>query len=233
MSKHWSPVIIIRRQPVFDVGQTLREIFFFIHEKGKQAVRSAEWIEMQAALVWFRSRQRRAHTNTHICCYFEFSPRLLDFRVDPTSSLTSWWASPPQALPAVRPRTEAWWWSCTCSTAALRQSSTWEHKQPSLETPTLIPPPSPLCAQANDPESLSNKFISYSAQSWGAVLAEHWSVDSLWLQTPKCEIEWQMSKQNSPWLLSFPPGIIPHTHKHTRAQTHTLVQRQTHLPLFD
>lgn len=47
---------------------------------------------------------------------------------DGKSSLTSWLVSLRQALPAHHLRTEVYWWSYTCSTAVLRQSSTWEHK---------------------------------------------------------------------------------------------------------
>ncbi len=182
---------------------------------------------MQAARAQFKAEEstfgictyKHTHTLTLLlkfCSIFDRFPWWQSL------SLTSWWESPPLALPAPRPQTEACWWSCTCSTVVLRQSLTWKHRQLLHKAPTLTPC---LCEQANDPESrLTTLFFILFRDD--TLLSEHWSVydiDSLWLQRQKDEIKWQLSKHNSPWMVSFS----------TQNNIYFPVRRQTHLPLFD
>lgn len=87
--------------------------------------------------------------------------------------LTSWWESPLRALRAPRPQTRACWWSCICSTAVLRRSSTWEHKQLLHKGPLLIPQ---LCAHTNDPESCLTTLFYIPRRAEGSPLGERWSV---------------------------------------------------------
>ena len=111
-------------------------------------------------------------------------------------SLTSWWASPPQALPAPHPQTEESWWSCTCSTAVLHQSSTWEHKQlwHNASLRTLHP---------NYMRKLMTQTIVWQLYFIFGTGLSHWSVTTLIMASQNGEMEWQLSKQNSPWLVWF------------------------------
>lgn len=152
--KHWSPVIVISRQPVLMLARPWQKPFFFIHEKEN----TQSGILNRAERHRLGSRRERARIYRH-----------RQFAV----LLTSWWESPPPALRAPRPQTRACWWSCICSTAVLRRSSTWEHKQLLHEGPLLIPQ---LRAHTNDPESCLTALFYIPRRAEGSPLGERRSV---------------------------------------------------------
>lgn len=116
---------------------------------------------MEAAQARVTTRESTHLKTPAICCSSVFF------------LLTSWWESPLRALRAPRPQTRACWWSCICSTAVLRRSSTWEHKQLLHKGPLLIPQ---LCAHTNDPESCLTTLFYIPRRAEGSPLGERWSV---------------------------------------------------------
>lgn len=79
LPKHWSPVIIIWRQPVLMLGRPWEN--FFYSWKGKQAVRNAESSRLgvdasSSGSSWGREHAHGVHTYNHaeaFCCYSAFS----------------------------------------------------------------------------------------------------------------------------------------------------------------